>query len=49
MLLACAAGELYTADLHAPTSLYSAKQQGDVALKAHVTNVCFNFQVFRVF
>ena len=33
---------------HTPTSLHSAVQQGDVALKAHVGRVCFNcFRYFR--
>jgi hypothetical protein len=41
------AGELYIV-VHAPTSLHSPKQQGDVALKAHVPNICFKcFMCFR--
>ena len=33
---------------HTPTSLHSAEQQGDVALKAHVARACFNyFKCFR--
>jgi hypothetical protein len=40
-------------ELHTLTSLHSPKQQGDVALKAHVGSVCFNcfigiLQVFHM-
>jgi hypothetical protein len=38
---------------HTPTSLHSAEQQGDVALKVHVARVCFScfrdmLQVFHM-
>jgi hypothetical protein len=32
-------GELYSNELHVPMSLHSLKQEGDVVLKAHVTNI----------
>jgi hypothetical protein len=37
-----ATGELYTSELP-----YLPKQQGDVALKAHVENVCSSVSCFR--
>jgi hypothetical protein len=40
--------ELYDGELHVPTSLYSSKQQGDIALKPHVASVYFKcFRCFR--
>jgi hypothetical protein len=46
-----AIGELYTVELHTPTSLHSPKQQRDVALKAHVANIyfkCFGYFLLYV-
>jgi hypothetical protein len=42
-----ATSELCTGELHTSTSLHSPKQQGHIALKVHVANVCFKY--FRCF
>jgi hypothetical protein len=40
-----AADALYTGDLYVPTSFHLQAQQGDVALKVHVKNVCFKYSM----